>query len=289
MSNEFPPEVRRWRDGGRTVTIGGHDIFVTDSGAGDLPLLLLHGFPGSSYDWCDVVERLRESRRVLTFDFLGYGLSAKPADQPYSLFGQADLAAAVADAHGIERCVVVAHDMGDTVAAELMARQNAGELAFTIERAVLTNGSIFIDLAQLTEGQKLLLSLPDEALPESLPGEMLEASLGESFPPGWVPSDAVSALVAVLRHNGGDRLMPRLIRYIEERRRHQERWTAGLVEFAGPLTAIWGELDPIAVTAMPHQLAGLRPSTEVITWPDVGHWPSIEAPDRLAAALLELA
>jgi pimeloyl-ACP methyl ester carboxylesterase len=52
------------------------------------------------------------------------------------------------------------------------------------------------------------------------------------------------------------------------------------------MAALWGEEDPIAVVAMTHHLKEIRPATEVVTWPDVGHWPSIEVPDRLADAIL---
>lgn len=90
------------------------------------PVVLLHGFPGSSHDWAGVSPALGVSRRVLTLDLPGYGLSAKPGDGDYSLFTQADVVEAVLDQHGITACSLVAHDMGDTVAAELMARRTAG-------------------------------------------------------------------------------------------------------------------------------------------------------------------
>ncbi|RZI79175.1 MAG: alpha/beta hydrolase, partial [Microbacterium sp.] len=187
---------------------------------------------------------------------------------------------------GVERCVVVGHDMGDTVTAELAHRANAGELGFAIEQILLTNGSIFIDLAQLTRGQRLTLRLPDRRSLFAMPTVILRKSLGESFTrTAPAPPGAIDDLIAMIRHDGGDRLMPRLIRYIEERRVHQDRWTAGLVDFAGPLTLVWGEEDPIAVLPMTARLASLRPSTEVVTLPGVGHWPSIEVPERLAAEI----
>lgn len=52
------------------------------------------------------------------------------------------------------------------------------------------------------------------------------------------------------------------------------------------MTALWGEQDPIAVVGMAHHLRELRGDTEVVTWPDVGHWPSIEVPERVAEAIL---
>lgn len=285
---DLPEAVRNWRDDGRYITVGEHRIFVLDTNShpGRF-VLILHGFPSSSFDWHLVVPALAKRARVVTFDFLGFGLSDKP-DQAYSLYEQADIAEAVAAECGIDRCLLVSHDMGDTVAAELLKRHTEGRLGFAIERSILTNGSIFIDMAQLSAGQQLLLSLPDEQLPEPLQLDGMRPGLRETFsddnPP---PDDELDAMVQLIRHNGGDQLLPRLIRYIEQRRANQPMWTSALVEFEGPMTALWGELDPIAVVAMTDRLQELRPSTEVIRWPDVAHWPSIEVPDRVSAAILE--
>jgi pimeloyl-ACP methyl ester carboxylesterase len=93
-------------------------------------------------------------------------------------------------------------------------------------------------------------------------------------------------MVALIRRDEGDRLLPRLIRYVEERRAHQPRFTAGLVDYPGPMVVAWGDLDPIAVPAMADRLAALRSSAghpvDLIHWPDVGHWPSTEAPTLVA-------
>jgi pimeloyl-ACP methyl ester carboxylesterase len=285
----LPAAVRAWREGGRFITLAGQQVFVSDTGSGPgRPVVIVHGFPGSSFDWHEVVPRLAAHRRVVIFDLLGYGLSAKPTSARYSLFEQTELAEAVVAGCGVERCVLIGHDMGDTVVAELLHRHNRGKLAFTVEGVILTNGSIFIDMARLSRGQRLALALPGRTLPVSIPTRFLRRSLMESFAPGAPPPPgAVDAMVALLRHGGGARLLPRQIRYLEERRTHQGRWTAALVDYPGLMTAIWGERDPIAVVAMVRRLRELRPQTEVLTWPDVGHWPCIEVPDRLAGAIID--
>lgn len=296
----LPQSVLAWREHGRHLDIGGNAIFVVDTGAagaadsgaagaaGGDAVVILHGFPGSSHDWARVVPLIARRRRVVVFDLLGYGLSDKPPDASYSLFGFADLAEAVLAETGVRRCALVAHDLGDTVAAELLHRHNAGQLGLSVERAILTNGSIFIDMARLTRGQRLALALPGRALPFPLPTWLLRRSLRESFTRDAPPPDgAVEELVSLVRHHDGARLIPKQIRYIAERRAHQPRWTAALVDYDGPLTALWGDRDPIAVAAMPRRLAELRPETELVTWPDIGHWPSIEAPERMAEAIIE--
>lgn len=236
-----------------------------------MPVVLIHGFPGSSHDWSSVVPDL--PGRVIAFDLPGYGFSDKSPEESYSLFDQADVVEGLLHGIGVKRCVIVAHDMGDTVTAELACRTNAGERGFDIEQIILTNGSIFIDLAQLTRGQRLILRLPNRAVPFSLPGVVLRRSLMESFTPAAPPPPgAIDTLVAMIRRDHGDRLMPKLIRYIEERRVHQERWTAGFVDFDGPL-------------AMTERMKSLRPDTTVITLDGVGHWPAIEAPQWLVAEI----
>jgi pimeloyl-ACP methyl ester carboxylesterase len=291
---ELPELVVAWREQGEMMPVAGHDVFVVDRGPVDAPVIvLLHGFPGSSFDWRHVLAALSSRWRVIACDLLGYGLSDKPFDNAYSLFDQADLVTELLLARGVSRATIVAHDMGDTVTAELLMRANEGRPGVTWQGCILTNGSIFIDMAQLTSGQQGLLALPDQPLADSLPPEGLAHGLRASFPPDRPDDDEVEAMVALTRHLDGDRLLPKVIRYIEQRRKHQPRWTAGLADFAGPMVVAWGDLDPIAVKAMPDRLAGLRDEAgleiEVIHWPDIGHWPSVEAPDLVAALIAERA
>lgn len=282
------PSVGEWRDLGRLVDAAGRKIFMIEMGDPGAPhVLILHGFPGSSYDWHEVMRELAAGGlRVVAFDFLGHGFSDKPGDTPYSLFEQADIAEAVARMGGIDRCVLVSHDMGDTVAAELLMRSTEEALGFEVERSIVTNGSIFMHLVQLSPGQLALLALPDEALAESLPLEGFRPALAATFRADKQPPGAqLDAMLELIRVNDGDRVLPRVVRYIEERRRNQERWTAGLVRYPGPMTAIWGAQDPIAVVEMAYHLKEIRPATEVVVWEDVAHWPSIEEPVRLARAI----
>lgn len=279
--------AQAWYDRGRTIDVDGRAVFVVDSGESEVPVVVVHGFPGSSFDWASVVPLL--PGRVIAFDLPGYGFSDKTPRADYSLFRQADLVESLLKTLDVDRCVIVGHDMGDTVTAELAARANAGTLGFAIEQIVLTNGSIFIDLAQLTRGQKLTLRTPNRPSLFGMPRIVLRRSLSESFTKtAPAPDGAIDGLIEMIRHDHGDRLMPVLIRYIEERRAHQPHWTAGLVDYAGPLTLIWGEEDPIAVLPMTERLQQLRPSTKIVRLDGVGHWPSLECPERLATEISAL-
>lgn len=166
------------------------------------PLVLVHGFPTSSIDWCDVIDRLAATFRVCALDFPGYGFSGKPRDWPYSLGVDAELLIHhVRDVLGFTACRVVAHDRGDSVA--LLAHHNLSRSAaspgITIEHLVLSNGNIFLPLANLTTFQKLILD-PDRAreVLEALTPEMLAGGLGATtFTPPRQPGDpTVGALAA---------------------------------------------------------------------------------------------
>jgi pimeloyl-ACP methyl ester carboxylesterase len=252
-------------------------------------VLILHGFPTSSMDWSEVVPALRRARRVVAFDLLGFGLSDKP-DQAYSLFEQADLAEAVAARLGLGRVALVTHDVGDSIGGELLARSLEGKLGFEVASRVVTNGSIYMDLVELSAGQLALLKLPDARLPENLAPsrDALEASLlglmGEERRATAAPH--VAALVGGMLRDEGARLLPRIIRYIEERRRHEARWTGAIERHASPLAIVWGTVDPIARVAMAHRLAKARPDAELCLLEGVGHFPMVEDPERFGAALL---
>jgi pimeloyl-ACP methyl ester carboxylesterase len=199
-----------WAERGERVQVLGHAVFVVDRApvdgdAGPL-VLVLHGFPTSSHDWHRVVDRFAGRRRVVVPDLLGFGLSDKP-DQRYSLFEQADLLEAVAGDLGLDEVALVTHDMGDSVGGELLARSLEGTLGFAVTRRVVTNGSIYLDMAHLTDGQQLLLSLPDERAAEGPGREVLAPALRATFAPGSaVPDDDVEAAADLIRRDGGNHL-----------------------------------------------------------------------------------
>jgi pimeloyl-ACP methyl ester carboxylesterase len=262
-----------------------------------VPLLVLHGFPTSSFDYAAVLDGLRAGRRVVLLDMVGYGLSAKP-DRAYSMALQADVAAAYVADLGIDRLDLLTHDMGDTVGGELLARRAEGTWPVEVTRRVVTNGSIYIDQAHLTNGQQLLLGLPDELLPPGIPidAASITQSLRDTFsaatplvPVGW-PEDPVPPAAAQVVRDDGHLVLPRLIRYIEERRANERRFTGAIETDPAPLHIVWGLDDPIAVASMVDTLLAARPDATVHRLEGVGHYPMVEAPQRfLDAALAGLA
>ncbi len=283
--------------GADAASCAGRRIFTVDAPAigPELhpPLLVLHGFPTSSFDFAAVLDGLRAGRRVLLLDMLGYGLSAKP-DRSYTMALQADIATAFVAGLGIDRLALLSHDMGDTVGGELLARRAEGAWPVEVTRRVVTNGSIYIEQAHLTNGQQLLLSLPDERLPDGVPidAASITQSLRDTFssdtplvPEGW-PEDPLPAAAAQVVHDDGHRMLPRLIRYIEERRANERRFTGAIESDPAPLHVVWGLDDPVAVPSMVETLVAARPDATVERLNRVGHYPMVEAPQRFLDAVL---
>jgi pimeloyl-ACP methyl ester carboxylesterase len=280
-----------WEQRGRRRQLAGHEIFALEVPARAEewrePLLVLHGFPSSSFDFHLVLDSLAEHRRVLLIDMVGYGLSSKP-DRAYTMDLQADVVTAYTQELGIDRLALLTHDMGDTVGGELLARQLEGRWPVEVTHRLVTNGSIYIQMAHLSAGQEVLLSLPDERLPEgaALDRRSLEASLAATFSPeSLVPDEELAAMSAMIARHDGHLLLPRLIRYIEERRAHESRYTGAIESHPSPLSIVWGADDPIAVVAMATRLHEARPDASLEILDGVGHYPMVESPARFAQSV----
>ena len=112
-------------------------------------MVVLHGYPTSTYDYYKVFPTLATDYRIVMHDHLGFGFSDKPRDASYSLIHQADRALELWKNLGLKKVTLFAHDYGTSVATEIIARHNAGEVEIEIEKLILCNGSIHIELSQL--------------------------------------------------------------------------------------------------------------------------------------------
>jgi pimeloyl-ACP methyl ester carboxylesterase len=282
--------VERWRSAGDLEEVDGRSLFVRRR-PGELPLLLLlHGFPSSSFDWRALLEA-EQRHAVLALDFLGFGLSEKPRDHVYSLSWQADAVVELLRREGSPPAFVVGHDMGTSVATELMARDLAGDLGdVRLTGALLFNGSILLDRASLTVGQRLLRSRVGPLAARLTNERSFRRQFGALFSPDHPLSDEEAAdQWALFAHDGGARLAHRLIHYLDERERLTDRWHGAFRDWPKPLSLAWGLHDPVATVAVLEGLRELRPGVAVAELPDLGHYPQVEDPARIAAAITEVA
>jgi pimeloyl-ACP methyl ester carboxylesterase len=250
-------------------------------------VLVIHGFPTSSFDFAGVVPSLALDRRVVLVDLVGFGFSAKP-DIRYTMALQADVVSAIAAELALDRFALLTHDMGDTVGGELLARQLEGSWRVEITRRVVTNGSIYIRMANLTAGQQMLLSLPDRPTdPDVAAGrDALARSLVATLSPSHSGID-LGAHAEVVEYRNGDRMLARTIRYIEERRAIERRFTGAIESHPSPLSIVWGPEDPIAVAAMAERLQQARPDAQLRWIAGAGHYPQLEEPGAYLEAVLQ--
>ena len=286
--------LKEWIAKGRFIKVSGNSIFIVTEGTAKTKghgVLIVHGFPGSSWDWSGVVSIVSKRTRVVVPDMLGFGRSDKPQtgtfEDHYSLFKQADLYEEVAKQEGLTEVMLVIHDMGQSVGSELMKRHQEGKLDFKIRHAIVFNGSTLINLVNLIPMQKKALAAPDTLGPDMTKEVVmkdLNDSFGKAFP---ATKETLSIMADQILHNEGDRVFNRQIRYMIQRKQQLQRWQAGIINFNGPVSMFWGEMDPVSVVTMADAWKDMQPKIELHKWPDVAHWPMIDVPDRVAKVILD--
>jgi pimeloyl-ACP methyl ester carboxylesterase len=283
-----------WAAQAAELEVDGVRLAVHDEGTGPA-VTFLHGYPSSSLDAVPVFDRLRGERRLVALDLPGFGASAKPVDHPYSIHGAADAVEALWAHLGLAGTVVIAHDYSVSVAQELLARRldDPGR-PVPITGVVWSNGGLWPDLHRQTLGQQLLLD-PEhgaavaEAMDEAALTGALEGTWGTRRPMTEAESHGIWRS---MEHDGGSKIAHRLLHYVADRLEHRDRWAAALETAPVPMRFVWGDLDPVSgahvAERMEERLPGWPPERALLRLPDVGHWPPLEAPDEVAAAVKEL-
>jgi pimeloyl-ACP methyl ester carboxylesterase len=289
MSGDTPaPSFEQWRRTASTYRHRGHAIAYRAEGEGPA-LLAIHGFPSASWDWAPLWSRLTARFQVIAADMIGFGDSDKPRAYDYSILDQATLHEGLLATLGVERFHVLAHDYGDTVAQELLARHEArassGKSGPAISSICFLNGGLFPEAHRPRFVQHLLASPLGFAVGALSSKATFRAGLTAVFGPHTPPSpQLVDELWTLLRHADGQRVLHRLIGYMAERRRHRERWVGPLLRTSVPLRLIDGSLDPVSGAHLAARYRELVPKADVTELPRVGHYPQVEDPDGVLRA-----
>uniref|UniRef100_A0A2K6SWT0 AB hydrolase-1 domain-containing protein n=1 Tax=Saimiri boliviensis boliviensis TaxID=39432 RepID=A0A2K6SWT0_SAIBB len=204
---QLSPALHSWKSSDSMGVVGSLEIVV-----------LLHGFPTSSYDWYKIWEGLTlRFHCMIALDFLGFDFSDKSRPHHYSIFEQASIVEALSRHLGLQnrKINLLSHDYGDIVAQELLYRykQNrSGQL--TIKRLCLSNGSIFPETHQPLLLQKLLRD-------------------------GGVLSPILTRLMSLTP------VFRPLLQYINQRKKFRRHWVGALASVTIPIHFIYGPLDPV--------------------------------------------
>ena len=277
-----------WRQNGRSFPHHGHEVFYRDSG-GNLPaLLLIHGFPTASWDFYRIWDALTLRYRVLAPDLIGFGFSAKPKDYPYSLVDQAELCANLCARQQLTEVHVLAHDYGVSVAQELLTLHEEGRGAIRLKSIAFLNGGLFPEAHRPLPVQKLLRSPLGFLLASFMSEEKLTGSMQKIFGAETQPNALeCKAFWQLVSHNGGVKIMHKLIRYIDERVKQRSRWIPAMQFTQVPMRLINGPVDPISGEHMAVRYHELIPNPDIVLLPGIGHYPQVEAPDQVLQALFD--
>ncbi|TGK01290.1 alpha/beta fold hydrolase [Leptospira langatensis] len=280
-----------WKASGSFFEWKKKKLFYKISGEGEA-ILLLHGFPTSSWDWKDVWEGLSKKYKLFTFDYLGFGFSEKPKEGHYSIFEYADQAEYFLQEQGVKSVHLLAHDLGDTVAQELLARYReklSGQRIGgpEIKSVFFLNGGIFPETHRPRAVQKLLNGPLGFLFSRLVNKTSFQKSFSEIFGPTTKPNkEELDGFWECVSNGGGKAIYHKLIRYMRERKSFRERWVGSILDSPVPFAFADGLVDPVSGKHVVERLKELRPNATVYEFQNIGHYPQTEAPDQVLKSYL---
>ena len=267
----------------RTVLVHGQRIAYLDVGAGP-PVILIHGFGGSMWQWEYQQHQLSQHFRVLTLDLPGAGLSDKP-DIDYRPDQMLDFFVGFMDAAKIPQATLVGNSMGAGLAIG-MALTHPTRVA----KLALVDG-----LPQHVM-EKLTSPSVRRALESSAPSWLV--SFGNTLFGGLMIESVLQEIVhdpalltpAVLERSNRNRQLPGLIKPIMAVRENLPLWESGFATRLGTIThptlVLWGEEDRVFPIAVGEELHHTIKGSRFIRIPKAGHIPQWERPDVVNQTLI---
>ncbi len=277
-----------WKNKGEFLTINNRKIFVIDEGNSNKTLVILHGYPTSSFDYYKALPYLTQQYRIIIHDHLGFGFSDKPLDYSYSLIEQADIALLLWEKLNLKNVTLLAHDYGTSVATEIVTRNNQNQVHLNIEKLILCNGSMYIELAKLRTIQKLLKNKITGKWVAKLANQAIfnRNIRNIYFDSSKVSKEELNEMWFQINHNNGRNVIHLLSNYINERYFFWNRWIGGLIQTKIPTKIVWATNDPIAVKAIAEQLHKEIPNNKLLWLENTGHFPMLENPKEWSELVL---
>ena len=262
-----------------------HDQWIAylDVGTGP-PVILIHGFGGSMWQWEHQQQALSQHFRVLTLDLPGAGLSDKP-EIDYRPDQMLDFCVGFMDAVKIPQATLVGNSMGAGLAIG-MALAHPTRVA----KLVLIDGlpqhvmkklaSPSVRRAMETRAPAWLVSLGNWLFG----GLMIESVLKE------IVHDPALLTPAVIERSNRNRQRPGMIKPIMAVRDNLPLWESGFATRIGavahPTLVIWGEEDRVFPIAVGEELHHAIKGSRFTRIPNAGHIPQWEQPDLVNQSLI---
>ncbi len=202
-------------------------------------LVILHGYPTSSFDFREMIPFLEEDYFVAVLDFPGFGFSGKPQDgYSYMLEDDAKLVDHfVREIVGLSRFNLLTHDRGGSVGFAFLGNYLAREeKAYEITYHFISNGGLFLPLANLSQGQYDIQHPVRGA-------ELIREQQARPRVTEGTPQQVAYADIQAFNDGIGARLY--VGKYLLERTANEYRWLDNLRESPIPTALIWGLLDTV--------------------------------------------
>lgn len=270
-------------------------IFHTCQGNPDNPaILLIHGYPTMSFDYAPLFRELKDDFYVCALDTPGYGFSDKPLDDyDYSIDDDARLVDEyIRTIAGLDEFVLLTHDKGDSVGLALLQIYQAyEEKPYQINHHFITNGNIYLPLAQLTYGQRALLNpITGPVISALMPVGPFAQGLADLTFAATLPQSEINSYASMLDYQDGMAVQHEIIEYLNERSENEVGWLETLKRSEIPTTLIWGELDAIAPVAVPDYvwtsyLKNREAAADYWRIPCVDHYLQVDDPGLIADIL----
>lgn len=239
--------------------------------------MFLHGVPGSADAWRPLLAAVGEFARAIALDLPGFGRADQPADWSYSPAAHADFLAGALDQLGVERVWLVMHDLGGVGLAWAVAHPAKLAGAVIIDTGALV-GYRWHAVARLYR-TPVLGRLAERASRVGM--RQVMAFYGRQ--PRQLPPGTVDQWVKDY-DRGARRALRRFYRSTPSGA--FEILVPALRELDRPALVVWGAHDRFVPVVQAERQRLSFPSAEVVVLPDSGHYPHLDDPDGVAAAVV---
>jgi pimeloyl-ACP methyl ester carboxylesterase len=280
--------LANWKSKGQYFNYKSKSIFYIQEGEGSC-LLIFHGYPYNSFDFKDLWSDLISNHQVIAPDMLGMGFSEKPANYNYNFEDHADMYTALLQYLNINEVEILAHDLGNSVVQELIARNQEKQNPFTIKSVAFLNGGLFMDVYKPRLIQRLLSQSPKpigKLVSSLMSKKSVDKATSEVFGINTKPSkELLQEFWEILNYNNGKSIAYLIGRLVFDKAKYQARWISAMQQTKIPMCFINGPSDPNSGNHMAKRYEELIPNPNVILLSkNIGHWPQLEAPQQVLDA-----
>jgi 2-polyprenyl-6-methoxyphenol hydroxylase-like FAD-dependent oxidoreductase/pimeloyl-ACP methyl ester carboxylesterase len=250
---------------------------VGDPGAEEA-VVFVHGNPGSTRDWDDLLDRVAPFARGVAFDMPGFGRGARPEDFDYTVPGYARFLGHALDALEVRRAHLVLHDFGGPWGLE-WAIEHPDALA----SATLINTGVLIDYSWHYLARIWRTPVAGELFQKTTTRSGLRMALKHGNPRG-LPRAFVDRMYDDA-DAGTDRAILGLYRSTPDPAGDGRRHADALRPLDRPALVVWGARDPYLPVALAERQREAFPRAEIAILDESGHWPFADDPDGVGRAV----